>query len=162
MTTFFPDQDIIEVLPEQLESLKKAAGAAPLRRARLCLHPNEHDPVHEMVIVMFRDSYNGPHRHRDKSESFHVIEGRLVVVLFDDQGNVTRRIRLGPPGSGETFLYRLPKNRWHTIVPLTEYIIIHEATTGPFAPGQVEFASWAPDGKDAEEVRHFRARLACG
>jgi len=159
MTWFFPDQDIIEIHAEQLAALKLAAAAAPVRRARLCLHHDHADTVQEMVIAFCRDTYNRPHRHRNKSESFHVIEGRLAIVLFDDAGNPTRQVHLGPPGGSLPFLYRLSSDRWHAVLPLSEYVVIHETTTGPFELGQTEFATWSPDGTHHERVRHFLARL---
>jgi cupin fold WbuC family metalloprotein len=158
-TTFFPGQEIIEIRTEQLEELRDAAARAPLRRARLCLHGTHSDPVQEMVIAFCRDTYNRPHRHHGKSESFHVIEGRLAIVFFDDSGLPTRRLLLGPPGTGETFVYRLACSRWHTVIPLTTFAIIHETTTGPFDPADTEFASWAPDGTDRAEANAFLARL---
>jgi cupin fold WbuC family metalloprotein len=158
--TFFPGQDIIAIHPRQLADLKTAAAAAPLRRARLCLHQSHHDAVQEMVIAFCRDTYNRPHRHRDKSESFHVIEGQVAVVFFDDEGNVTHRIHLGPPTEGGPFLYRLCSNRWHAVIPLTDFVILHETTAGPFDPNHTEFAPWSPDGRKREEVLAFLSRLS--
>lgn len=158
-TTFFPGQDVIEIQAGQLEQLKAAAASAPLRRARLCLHHTHQDVVQEMVIAFCRDTYNRPHRHQGKSESFHVIEGRLAVLFFDDEGRPERRITLGPPGSGLTFVYRLRNSKWHTVIPLSEVAVIHETTTGPYTPADTEFAPWAPDGTDREATAAFLRRL---
>jgi len=159
MTTFFPGQDIIEIHPKQLAALKQGAAAAPLRRARLCLHKSHADAVQEMVIAFCRDTYNRPHRHWGKSESFHVIEGRVAIVFFDDEGRQSRHVCLGTRSDGLPFLYRLASDLWHAVIPLTEYVIIHETTTGPFVPGQTEFAPWSPDGADADSARQYVARL---
>jgi cupin fold WbuC family metalloprotein len=156
---FFPGQEIIEVRPEQTGELKRAAAAAALKRARLCLHHDHADQVQEMVIAFRRDSYVRPHRHRGKTESFHVIEGELEVVFFDDGGRVTRRLRMGPPGSGRPFLYRLSSSLWHSVLPLSEFVIIHETTTGPFVKGETEFPPWGPEDADAAGVRAFLARV---
>jgi cupin fold WbuC family metalloprotein len=158
--TFFIGDDITEITREQLEHLKQAAMQAPLKRARFCLHHSHDDKIQEMVIAFCRESYVRPHRHIDKSESFHVIEGELEVVFFDDGGQVTRRIKMGPFGSGHTFLYRLSSDLWHTVVPLSEFVIIHETTTGAFVKGETEFPNWAPDDADADGVRAFLARIA--
>src|SRR5204862_7175921 len=69
------------------------------RRARLCAHPNPDDPLHEMLIVLDRGTYVRPHRHAGKSESFHVIEGELDVVLFAYDGPVRDVIRNGSYGT---------------------------------------------------------------
>ena len=57
---------------------------------RLCAHPAVDDRLHEMVIAMARETYVRPHKHVNKSESVHVIEGLADAVLFDDAGNVGR------------------------------------------------------------------------
>lgn len=159
-TVFFSNQEITEVGQEQLDRLKQAATQAPLKRARLCLHHNHSDKVQEMVIAFCQESYVRPHRHVNKSESFHVIEGDLAVVFFDNKGHVTRRIKMSPCGSGRTFLYRLSSSLWHTVMPLSEFVIIHETTTGPFVKGETEFASWGPEEADADGIRAFLARIA--
>lgn len=158
-TAFFCGQEIVEVSQEQLDQLRQAAMQAPLKRARLCLHLSYNDTLQEMVIVFCRGSYIRPHRHVNKSESFHVIEGELAVVFFDDEGQVTRRIQLGPLGSGRTFLYRLSSSLWHTVVPFSEFVTIHETTTGPFIKEETEFAAWGPDEADADGIRAFLGRI---
>ena len=162
-TTFFTGQEIIEINQAQLENLKRAAAVSPLKRARLCLHHSHDDKVQEMVIAFCRGTYNRPHRHQNKTESFHVIEGNLMVVFFDDVGQVVRRIELGPydsnGGKNRTFLYRLSSGLWHTVVPLSEFVIIHETTAGPFIKEESEFAAWGPDEYDADDVNGFLTRI---
>lgn len=154
-TTFSCNEDIVAVGKEELELLKRAAHQDPLRRARLCLHHDQSDKVHEMVIAFCRDSYVRPHRHINKSESFHVIEGRLAVVFFDDEGHVTRRLTMGASGNAEACLYRLSKNAWHAVVTLSEFAIIHETTSGPFLREETECPSWAPSEDDADGIKRF-------
>jgi cupin fold WbuC family metalloprotein len=159
-TTFFCDEDIIEIGQEQLKKLKEAARQDPLKRARLCLHHNHEDTVQEMVIVFHRDSYVRPHRHKNKSESFHIIEGALEVVIFDDEGNVDRRVCMGSEGGQNTFLYRLASDRWHTVVPQTEFVAIHETTSGPFLREETEFSSWSPHEEDKPGIKTLLQQIA--
>ena len=156
------DDDIFVVNAETLQTLKEMAAAAPLKRSRLCLHRTSDDPIQEMVIAFARDSYVRVHRHRNKSESFHVLVGSLVVVFFDDEGRETRRIRLGAPGTGLPSLYRLSCDAWHAVLIETEFAIIHETTNGPFVPSEAEFASWAPDGNDPNVSLAFLMQLRAG
>jgi len=44
-----------------------------------------------------------PHRHYNKSESFHVVEGEVDIVLFDDISGALKVIRMGACGSGKSF-----------------------------------------------------------
>jgi len=156
------DSDIYVVEPETLQTLREMAAASPLKRSRICLHRTSDDRIQEMVIMFARDSYVRVHRHRNKSESFHVLEGMLQVVFFDDQGQETRRVRLGPPGSGRSCLYRLACDAWHTVLVESDWVVIHETTNGPFIPGEAEFAGWAPDGQDVAVANAFLERLRLG
>jgi cupin fold WbuC family metalloprotein len=157
--TYFPARTIIEITPMLLAQVKQAAALEPLRRARLCLHSGPEDRLHEMVIAFCRDGYVRPHRHRAKSESFHMIEGELDVVFFDDVGCVTRRIAMGPVGSGRTLLYRLASEEWHTVVLRTQTAVVHETTNGPFNSEDNEVAPWSPETTDQAAVIEFMQRL---
>ncbi len=142
---FHNDQDIICVGANWVEKLKAAAAASPLRRSRLRMHLSSEDPVQEMIIALCSDVLFRPHRHHDKSESFHIVEGNLYVLVFDETGNVIRTVHMGPPGSGRDYCYRLCKPAWHAIVPGSEFVVFHETTVGPFIQGDAaEFPDWAP------------------
>lgn len=158
MATFHSHEDVGTVGPEELTQLKRAAQAAPLKRSRLCLHHDPQDQVHEMVIAFCRGSYVRPHRHQNKSESFHVIEGECEVLFFDDAGQVVSRLKMGP-APDQVFLYRLASPRWHTVIPLSEFVVLHETTSGPFLPDQAEYAEWSPEAEDTLEVQRYQEHL---
>lgn len=157
---YFPGQSLIEITPELLAQVKADAAREPLRRARLCLHPDAAHPLHEMVIAFTRESYVRPHRHKNKCESMHIIEGELDVVFFDDAGKESSRIRMGPVGTGKTFYYRLTNSQWHTVLLRTDVAVIHETTNGPFNAADNEFAPWSPEPSDAAACAEFNRRLA--
>ena len=151
---FRNDKDIEEVGDDWLVRLKRAASESPLRRSRLCLHRNNDDHVQEMVIALCKDVLFRPHCHLRKSESFHMIEGELYVLIFDGKGEIIRTVHMGPPGSGRRFFYRLNVSAWHAILPRSEYVIFHETTDGPFKPHDTpRFAPWAPE--EPEALRKF-------
>src|SRR4051794_38519780 len=85
---FGADEAIVRVARSEVEWLKGQVADTPRRRVRLCAHKSGADRLHEMLIVLDRATYVRPHRHCDKSESFHVIEGALSVLLFEDDGRV--------------------------------------------------------------------------
>ena len=135
---FLEDRDIITITHPDIDKLKKAAAEASLRRSRCCLHQSHDDNVQEMVIAFCQDSNVPIHRHRNKSESFHIIEGKLEILFYDDQGNITERIEMGTFGTGLPFLYRLSSDKWHTVKPLSDFVVIHETTSGPFIKEDVD------------------------
>lgn len=155
---FFVETDIAIIEQHHYAMLKKLAAESPLRRARICLHEDRIDPLHEMIIAFCRDSYVAPHRHHNKTESFHLIEGEIMVVTFDEEGKVTFRVTLGGAGSGKPSIYRLNQKLWHTVIPLTETVILHETTNGPFVRHETDYAAWGPKDGDHEAIRAFVQR----
>jgi cupin fold WbuC family metalloprotein len=158
-TTYVVTDDLVSVSGSVIHDLKEAARRDPLKRARLCLHRSSGDALHQMIIAHHRDTYTHPHRHRNKAESFNMIEGRLLVAFFDDAGRVTAHLVLGEPGSQDPSIYRLSVSEWHTVVPLTEYAVFHEITSGPFVPGDAEQAPWAPLESESSNVDRFKRLL---
>lgn len=147
---FVTHDAIVRVGAEIIERIKVEARRVPRGRARLNAHPGPDAVVHEMLIALARETYLQPHRHIDKSESFHVIEGTADVVVFDDDGDITDVVPLGPPGGGRCFYYRQSQTRFHTLVIHSPLFVIHETTNGPFAPERTVFAEWAPAEGTAE------------
>jgi len=135
---------IIEVDGMMIATLINEAEKEPKRRARLNLHTSDEDPIHEMIIAFRKDSLNMPHRHVGKSESMHVMQGQVDVVTFNDEGKVLQRIRLSHSGTGPS-VFRMGAPIWHTVIPVTDVVVVHETTNGPFVPGKnMEIPPWAP------------------
>jgi cupin fold WbuC family metalloprotein len=153
------EEPIIRVGQHEIEVLKKRASETPRKRMRYCAHPNVDDPVHEMLIVIERGSYIRPHKHQNKSESFHIIEGTADVIVFDDAGEITDVVALGPPGSERNFYYRLGAPLFHTLRITSERLVFHETTTGPFDPQESVFPQWAPDESDGNACEAYMADL---
>ena len=154
-TTFFVTENIAQVGPEQIEMLKKAAVDDPLKRSRLCLHKDHNDQVQEMIITLRAGSYVRPHRHSGKSESFHIIDGKMAVVIFDDSGGIRKVIWMGKGEGNDIFLYRINDSFWHSVVPLSDVVVFHETASGPFVEGEGEFADWSPDYSDVNGTTEF-------
>ena len=144
VSVFYNEEPVAEVGDEWYARLKRHAYEADMKRARLCLHSSPDDPLHEMIIVFHRDTVIRPHRHRAKTESYHIIFGELDIVLFDENGCPTRVISMGDLASGKTLVYRMNSPVWHSVIIRSEYAAIHEVTNGPFRAEESEFAPWSP------------------
>jgi len=149
------DEQVITCDEQILPFLREQCLSAPKRRARFCAHSNNNRQVHEMIIALADDSYIRPHRHLDKSESFHVIEGTADVILFDDSGLVQRVIPMSPAQTGHAFYYRIESPIFHTVVVTSETFVFHETTPGPFRQDASEYAAWAPDEQDRKAGLDF-------
>lgn len=150
--------EIAAVDRQQIDELKQAALADPLGRARICLHMSPSDPIHEMVIAIQRDSYSRPHRNVRQSKSYFAIDGRIALIIFDDNGKITKRICL-EPGSAAPFFCRLNSNCWHTVVSCSEQAVFLETNGGPFVKELEEYAPWAPDNGESNAIKLFLGKV---
>ncbi len=124
--------------------LKEKLQTTPGNTVRICLHQDAAAPFHEMLIAHKRAGDFRPHKHPAKSESYHVIEGRLRVNRFDNDGKLVSTLVLGPKGSGGAFMHRIPANTWHSTEPEGEYVVFHESKLGPFVDGDNVYPDWKP------------------
>jgi len=157
---FVAKEPIVVLGDEELAFIREKALSSPRQRARICAHRHPEDLLHEMFIALSRQTYIQPHRHRQKSESFHIIEGAVDVVLFEDDGAIHEVVRLGCLGSGRACFYRLDNLRYHTLVIRSELLVMHEVTNGPFDRRLTEYAPFAPDEQDPELIKDYEQRLS--
>ena len=112
----YTDDPIVEIGRADIQELKQAALSNPRRRIRLCGHRDVGATLHEMLIVHTKDTYVRPHKHLNKSESFHVVEGLADIVVFDDIGNIAAVVPMGDYPSGRKFFYRLSDPCFHMLL----------------------------------------------
>ena len=154
-----PDNQIIKVDYQNIETLKNRVNSNTRKRIRLCAHKNIDDVLHEMLIVLTEDTYIRPHRHLGKSESFHIIEGLADIIIFDEDGNIIEIVTMGNYTSGRKFYYRLSDPYYHTLLILSDTLVFHETTNGPFKKSDTKFAAWAPDETDIIAGKKFLKQL---
>ncbi len=153
----FNTEDIFVVSPAYLENLKAKALQTANGRYRVCLHSSTEELVQNMVIVLAENSYVQPHRQRPgKSKAYHVMEGQLSVVLWNDKGEIDRVLELGAKGTGLPSLYHLSKSIWHMPVPMSSVAVYQETSTGPFVKNwDVEYSPWAPAEENISAAAQF-------
>jgi cupin fold WbuC family metalloprotein len=156
---FSKEGPITTIGAEDVEMLRKAVSQVAKGRVRINVHPSTDDLLHEMIIAMAPSSYICPHKHPGKSEAFHIIEGEVDVVIFDDSGEIMRVISLAAKGGLHPFYYRMSAPYFHALIVRSDLLVIHEITNGPFRPSDTVFASFAPDELDAPAARAYQAKL---
>jgi len=148
------------------DGLARAAASSPRRRVNYNFHTAPTDNPHRFLNVLLKDTYIQPHRHSNppKAETFLVLEGAADVFLFDDDGAVVARHRLGEDsGSGHLWGIDIPAGTWHTILPRSAAAICFEVKPGPWDPAtDKEFAPWAPAEHDPDALEYARRLLAGG
>ena len=159
------NDSIVKLSGKEIDFLRAEVNRSVKKRARICAHRTDEDPLHEMLIVIGADSYIHPHRHLGKSESFHIIEGEVDIVIFADDGNIEEIIELGDLQSGKKFYYRLDDAKYHTLLIHSEILVVHEVTNGPFSRELTKLAPFAPSEEDRVEALRYIDNLkkkACG
>jgi len=151
----YADDRIVTIDAAAITDLKRAAEGNARKRIRVCAHRGVDDRLHEMLIVHEFNTYVRPHKHLGKSESFHVIDGEVDVVVFADDGRISEVIEMGTFQSGRPFFYRIADPLYHTLLIRSPVLVFHETTSGPFKREETMFAPWAPEDSQREAVDRY-------
>jgi len=157
---YLADGDISSIGKKEIDLLKAAVAATPLKRVRINLHPSNEDSLHEMFIAIQKGSYIRPHKHPNKSEAFHTVYGSAQVIIFNDEGDIKQVVHLDAENANKPFYYRMSKPYFHTLLVESELLVVHEITNGPFVPGGTLFAPFAPDETNPAAIASFHEKLA--
>src|SRR5437016_3169335 len=150
---FLADGPIATIGSEDIEVLRQAVRQTPKRRVRINAHPGSNDDLHEMIIAIEPGSYIRPHKHPGKSEAFHIIEGEVDIVVFNEEGNIERIVSLAAKGSRYPFYYRMSTAYFHTLIIRSDLLVVHEITNGPFLSTGTIYAAFAPEEGDTANAR---------
>ncbi len=156
---FLAEGPISTIGNEDIEVLRQAVRKTPKGRARINAHPGSDDELHEMIIAIEPGSYICPHKHPGKSESFHIIEGQVDIVVFSEAGNIERIVSLAAKGGRHPFYYRMSTPHFHTLIIRSDLLVVHEITNGPFLPTGTIYAAFAPEEDDSAKAAVFQADL---
>jgi len=133
----------------QLNELALAASLADRGRTHLNTHDSMDADVQRLFIATSRDTYIRPHRHSEdhKSEFFVVLEGRMDLLVFNDDGAILERCRLSPT---DTRAVEIPPGQWHSYVCCQPGTIALEVKQGAYVPSaDDDLAPWAPAEKSS-------------
>ena len=109
-----------------------------------------------MFIVRGKGDYGRPEKHTYTTESHTIIEGRLLIIIFNDVGNIKEVFELS---KNKFHSYRMDTNVYHMSIPLTEQVVYYEAKLGPFPNEGNIFPSWAPEGNNRKQVEEYMEKL---
>ncbi|MDB4078028.1 WbuC family cupin fold metalloprotein [Amylibacter sp.] len=143
---FMATDEVVRFDSLYVDFVKQNAAKNARGRARICAHRGPLDTLHEMLIAIRSDSYIRPHRHHQKIESFHLVDGSVDVVIFEDDGAIADVVELSTDGN---FYYRLDSPRYHTLLVHSPVLVIHEITNGPFDLNMSDFAPFSPMEEDS-------------
>ena len=142
------DKEILFIDHKTIDDLILKAKKSSRHMARLLMHLSHENPVQEMLIALTRDCLVMPNQSVGKSESLQLIKGEMLLVIFSEDGKIKNSIRMGTPKTKLNFLYRLSNTPWHTMIPLSDIVIVHEVLQGPFEASSETSPDWLPQNNE--------------
>ena len=115
--------------------LKKLAASSSDLRSRVLIHNSSQSPIHEMIIVLHKDSIVEPHRHPiGKSESYLILEGCLRINTWEDVNSnpISHEILPYQSDSNSAFFWNHSNGLWHQPQSVTDWSVYLEVYEGPF------------------------------
>jgi cupin fold WbuC family metalloprotein len=141
-------QDPVVISNDAIKRLVEVSRSTPRGRARLLLHGDRTDSLHEMVIVLPSESCDHPHINFKSGKSFLAFAGQFAVLCFSDDGSkMQAHVLSGDDRWPGARILRLRKPVWHTVIPLEGDTVFLESIIGPFEGNK--FASWFPEEESA-------------
>ena len=133
------------VTDADLEMLSAEAASRERLRLNANIHEVLSDPIQRLCNAFEPGTYVRPHRHAqaERWELFVVLEGKAVVLTFDEEGRVLERISLG--AGMDSRIIEIPPGVVHSLLSLEEGTVLFEVKAGPYTIStDKDFASWAP------------------
>ena len=130
------------------------------RRMNYNFHKEASSTLQRMLNAIEPDTYLQPHKHEnpDKVEAFFVLRGRVLVLEFDDDGNIIDHIILDSKKGN--YGAEIPPRTWHIIISLEKDTVAYEVKDGPYnAENDKIFAPWAPAEGDPDALEYNKKIL---
>ena len=146
---------VISIDQTLLDETSRAAKNSKRNRINHNFHQMD-DPVHRFLNAIEPDSYIRPHRHLTppKAEIFLILRGRGAILIFDEEGEVTKRVILDPLQGLHGV--EVEAGVMHSILSLEENSVFYEVKQGPYIPmADKDFAPWAPEENSTEAKNYL-------
>lgn len=111
------------------------AMASPRLRMNFNLHDSLESKAQRLINVLLPGTIMPIHRHRQTSETYIALKGKMFVVFYNDVGAQIERYLLDPAIGN--YGVHIPKGQWHGIEVIEPTAII-EIKDGPYKPLEPE------------------------
>lgn len=119
----------MEINKYLIDKLFVEAKENPRLRQNLDLRTSAEDGSQRMLNALLPGTVVPIHRHPNSTENVFLLCGKLVEVIYDEDGNVKERILLDPAAGSYGCV--VPQGAWHTVEVL-EPSVIYEAKDGKY------------------------------
>ena len=94
---------------------------------RICLHINDKEKIHEMIIVHLKPQTIGPLKQKKQTISYHLLNGKLLISIIEK--NKTKSFLLSKKNNKHL---RIKCNMFRLVKSLEPNTIFLEIASGPF------------------------------
>jgi cupin fold WbuC family metalloprotein len=139
-----------------LQQVTEQARISPRLRKNHNIHLSDESRCHRLLNAIEPNSYIRPHRHLDpeKDEAFVLMSGRLAIITFSGNGDVSESVILSRESGN--LAADIPSSVFHTCLSLLPGTVFYEAKAGPYRPlTEAEIAPWAPSDDDAAATAYL-------
>ena len=142
---------IMEINKEFLGKLFEQAVVNPRLRQDSDLRTSANDNSQRLLNALLPGTVVPIHRHPQSTENVFLLCGKIVEVIYDENGNEIERIRLDPAVGNYGCV--VPQGAWHTVEVL-EPSVIYESKDGKYGEdGSETFDAFkAKEAENKEQV----------
>lgn len=115
-----------------LDEITQQARNNPRLRMNYNLHENLDSKAQRLFNALEPGTELPIHRHKETAETYILIRGKLAVIFYNDDKNITDKCILDKETGN--FGIHIPKGQWHTIEVLEHGTVIFEVKDGPYIP----------------------------
>lgn len=136
---------MIVVNADLLDGVSAQAAGSAGQRKNLNFHTSSSDLLQRMLNAVEPGTYVCPHKHEDpdKREVFVILRGRVLVVEFNAEGELTGHTILDPDAGN--YAVEIAPRVYHALYSLAPGSVVYEVKDGPYSPhDDKHFATWAP------------------
>jgi len=134
---------MIRITNSLVDEVVANARRSPRLRMNYNFHPELSDPVQRLLNALEPWTYIRPHKHTTKEESFVLLRGTILAVVFNDDGTI-RDYAILSKSSGILGV-EFEENSFHMLTSLETGSVVYEIKEGPFVPhSEDNSAPWAP------------------
>jgi cupin fold WbuC family metalloprotein len=148
---------MIKITSELIDSVIEQARLSPRLRMNYNFHSELSDPVQRLLNALEPWTYIRPHKHTTKEESFVLLRGTLLAVVFNDDGSIRDHTVL--KSSSGIVGVEFEENSYHMLTSLETGSVVYEIKEGPFVPHtEGSSAPWAPR-EGTSEAKGFLEKI---
>ena len=127
----------MKIIDDQLmDSVSAQAKQSPRLRMNYNFHQSLDDKCHRFLNAMELGTQVAVHHHITKDESLVVLRGKVRVLIYNDEGEITENEVIDPKEG--RYGVDISKNTWHTVECLESGTVIFEVKEGPFVPHEID------------------------